>query len=473
MKWLTRIRNFTKSPEVLEKRSSPNYTGRYGYGSSLTAGGIVNPTTGLGTSADKSEASFFTPTRIWWRTPLEILYVQSWAAANFVDIPIDDMFIRWRKFMAEGGADNSDTMEKAERKHMMTMKLATAMKAARVYGTGLVVMMTKEAPMETPLIPERIRPGDLTALRAFDRYDASVTMREYRLDDKNYGQPIFYDLTPSRGGQMRVHHSRVLRFNGIMPPTDSGFTIYEQDWGVSRLIPVIISVMQDQVLASGISHLSQEASMSVLEITGLREILAGEGDPGDPNADDIGSQVNRYKSIYNLLMLDKGTESFDRVAVQFAGLADLMDKFSKRVAAAARIPITRFMGMSPAGLNATGDSDMKNYIMMMEAERERMLPDSLEILDQVIARDAGLKEAPEYEWQSLLEMSELEQAEVAVKKTTALKNALEANAIDEDEYRRGVDGDPVFGELPGSAPELPDPEPMPVPNPNLPPQPNN
>ena len=36
-------------------------------------GGIVNPGSGMGTALDKSQGSFFTPTRIYWRSPMEIL----------------------------------------------------------------------------------------------------------------------------------------------------------------------------------------------------------------------------------------------------------------------------------------------------------------------------------------------------------------------------------------------------------------
>ena len=36
-------------------------------------GGIVNPGSGMGTVLDKSQGSFFTPTSIYWRSPMAIL----------------------------------------------------------------------------------------------------------------------------------------------------------------------------------------------------------------------------------------------------------------------------------------------------------------------------------------------------------------------------------------------------------------
>ena len=68
---------------------------RRAYGSGLTGGGIVNSGTGMGTSLDKSQGAAFQPTRIWWRSPLEILCNESWVARNAIDIPIEDMLRRW------------------------------------------------------------------------------------------------------------------------------------------------------------------------------------------------------------------------------------------------------------------------------------------------------------------------------------------------------------------------------------------
>ena len=56
-------------------------------GGPVSSGGLVNLQTGMGTSLDHGEGSLFTPTRIYWRTPLEILGVQSWVARNCIDIP--------------------------------------------------------------------------------------------------------------------------------------------------------------------------------------------------------------------------------------------------------------------------------------------------------------------------------------------------------------------------------------------------
>ena len=451
----------------LRLRSSTGRGGSAGgpYYGGLTHGGITNPGTGMGTNLDKSEGAFFTPTRIYYSSPLEILFVQSWAAANFVNIPVDDMFSQypWRTWLTDNDAD-ADRLMDAEKRHKVTTQLAKAMKAARQYGTGVLVLMTGEDDPTEPLIPERIRPGDLKNLLVLHRYELSIPERDYDMWSPNFGGALYYDLHPSRGNYVlpRVHYSRVLRFDGILNNTDSGFTIWDSDWGVPELIPVLASLLQDQGFVNAIAHLAQEASIPVLGIANLGRALSGElsaDDPGAPSVEQIGASFNMAKSIWRMAVIDKNTQEFSRVAVAFGGLAELFDRFEKRVAAAAKIPLTRWMGMSPAGLNATGESDMHNYAATVESLRSKILVPQLDILDQVLARDAGLRGGvPEFEWRSMLERSDEDAAKAEKVKVEAVSIAVQNSMIDEDEGREILSGGPVFGVLQGPAPE-PEPDP--------------
>ena len=361
-----------------------------GYSSNLTYGGLSNPSTGLGGASDHTQGALFTPTRFYWRQPLQTLYVQSWTAKKFIDIPVNDMFIRWRNFIDGDVEGVADTMREAENRHDVKGRLRQAMRAARAYGSSLIVLMTKEAPINEPLVIERLRPGDLAAIRVFDRFDASVWSRDEDLYSPTYRSALSYTLHPTWGSlPTDVHASRVLRFDGIAPLTDAPFYSYEEDWGVSEFVPVVDLLLQDASFSAAVAHMSQEASIPVLGVSSLRELIASKPRRGEATVDDIGRGINMVKSVYGMMMLDKEEEEFSRVAIQFGGLADLMSKFPSRIAAAGDIPETRFMGRSPAGMSATGDSDMRNYIMMVEAKRENQLAHVLEKLDAVLAMDSG------------------------------------------------------------------------------------
>ena len=430
-----------------------------GFGLGLTQGGIVNAQSGMGLEGDKSEHSFFTPTRIFWRGELEVLYVQSWAARKFIDIPIDDMTIKWREFEGDGQGDAGVArMKDAETRHRVKSRLKRVMKAGRLFGTALMVMVTREDKLDAPLMLERVRVGDLLGLPVFNRFSASVWRRDDDPYSPTYGEALTYRINPTRGVGFLVDASRVLRFDGMTPLSDDGYTLYDQDWGVSDIVPAILAIMQDQTVATAAAHLSQEASIPILNIDGLREALAGgKLDPGEASATQIGEQLNMFKSIYRLLLLDK-TETFERVPVAFSGLHEIMDRVHRRLSAAAGIPATRFLGQSPVGFNATGESDMTNYAMHVSAMQADLLTDPLRRLDMVLARDASLSEPPDYAWSPLTDMSDQEVAEAAAKRAEALGHAIDKGAITEEEMRRALDGTPIFGALPGEAPGLPEPE---------------
>lgn len=435
--------------------------GRGGYG--LTQGGITNPLSGLGTELDKSEAAYFTPTRISHKSPLEVLYVQSWAALKFCRIPVDDMFQlprNWKDGDVEGTAE---TMRDAEKRHHAIAHVREAMVSARVYGTAVMVLFTDEAPMETELDPRRIREGDLSAIHVFDRFELSVIERDRDLWSPNFGNPSIYRVQPSWGSApIPVHHSRALRFDGIKPPGSARFYNYDSDWGVSNLVPVITALLHDASFAAAVAHMAQEASIPVLKISGFHDLISGTAGDHEQSIDALGRAMNTVKSVFRMFMMDKDESDFTRVAVAFGGLSDLLNAYAARLAAAGDIPITRFMASSPAGMNATGESDWRNYVVMNESLRASKTAHVFPILDEVVARDAGLRETPEFEWQSLLEMSDKDKADIAKTKAEAFNIALQASAIDEDEVRKGLDGDPIFGELQGDAPEAPDPLEIPV-----------
>ena len=164
----------------------------------ITQGGITNPGTGMGTSLDKTQGSFFQATQTYSRSPLEVLRAQSAFAKKYTDLLVDDMFIKWRDFKDGDVEGAALMMRKAERRYRLQDRLRRGMKSGRAHGTSLVVLYTKEAPMDTPLDTKRIREGDLLAIRVYDRYDASVGDRDYDPAADYYG-PDQLQHSPHQG----------------------------------------------------------------------------------------------------------------------------------------------------------------------------------------------------------------------------------------------------------------------------------
>ena len=141
-------------------------------------------------------------------------------------------------------------------------------------------------------------------------------------------------------------------------------------------------------------------------------------------------------------MLDgKGTEEFNRVAVNFGGFDKIQQMAAVRLAASADIPYTRFFGQSPGGLNSTGEAHWRDYCAMAEGKRQDKLARNMRRLDEMLARDAGVAEVPDYEWNPLMDIDQAAVALTSKTKAEALKLAAEAGMIDEDNGRKALDDD--------------------------------
>lgn len=423
------------------KKSSKPKARRRRDNSARTQYGFVNPVSGAGTSLDKNSTSFFQPTLLYSKNFHETIYAESWAAKKFVDIPVDDMFVKWRQF---SNMDNRNIklVERAETTFDIPGKLSQALKSGTLYGTGLFVILTKEAPPDKPLIMSRLRPGDLANIITVDRFDATVSGINNNPFSVNYSKPEFYSINLKRGATFKVHHSRVIRFDGIKPTSDNSWQVYDQDWGIASIIPVITEIFQDSNVSKGVSHLVNEASIPVQKIDGFEDALSGDGDEM-PLADRM-AETTALRSIYRTLFMD-AADTFERHDVTFAGLHQILDRNAVRLAAAASIPVTRFWGKSAVGMSATGEGDARDYALQVESDQNNKLPVPLSRIDAVLERHLGLSENIDYEFVSILDSSEAEKTDIFVKKSQAVVPLVNAGIIDEDEAREILDGDQIAG----------------------------
>jgi hypothetical protein len=416
---------------------STNYFNNFGFG------GFINPMSGAGTSLDKNSNSFFAPTRLVSRNFNETIYVESWAAAKFVDIPVDDMFVKWREF-CDMDTENVKLVEDVENRFKIRSRLSRAMKSGRLYGTGLFIILTKETKPENPLNLSTMQPGDLANILTVDRFDATIVSKENNPYSINYGKPTSYSINLKNAGNIVVHHSRVIRFDGTVSTSDNGWISYDPDWGVASIIPVLTEIFQDSNVSKGIAHLVSESSIKNMKIDGFEEALEGTG--GELSLQDRMAATTALLSIYRTNFMDK-EDDFSRTEVNFSGLHEIIDRMAVRLSAAADIPETRFWSKSIVGMQSTGEGEQRNYALKVASDQENQLPEPLDKIDQVIEKHLGLPEKICYKFVSILDISEKDKIENALKKSQIVVPLVNSGLIDEDEARGIMDGDEILGDF--------------------------
>ncbi|MDZ7904611.1 MAG: DUF1073 domain-containing protein [Cypionkella sp.] len=128
------------------------------------------------------------------------------------------------------------------------------------------------------------------------------------------------------------------------------------------------------------------------------------------------------KGISGALIMD-ADEQYEQKSASFGGLPDIMDRFAQLASAATGIPMTLLFGMSPGGLNASGDADIRGYYDRVKVVQSLHMSPAMEILDQCLVRSA-LGDYPSglhYNWRSLWQPTAKDRADVGNTLMTALE----------------------------------------------------
>ena len=398
---------------------------------------LVNEMTGLGGERDHARHLYFRDI-LMSQGELETLYRSSWAARKAIDIPVEDMWSPGKDWTGDDeGAIKA--MEEAEQSLGLYEAVTSAQKAGELFGTALICILSADDDPGEPLDVDKISEGSISNLLVVDRYSCGIAAWVQDPRMPRYGKPWMYQVRTRAAehehpGLMHVHHSRVIRCDGVAPLLTEGWSSMERDWGVSSLNASVNEIAREEAMHGGIDQLVQEASIQVMKIDGFKDAVMGRQDRDDPSLENLAAANSAAKSLYKTLFIDSQDDT-QRVQVSFAGLADLVDKKSTRLASMFDIPVTRFLGVSPGGLNSTGDSDALNYAIRLTSQRARFMRRDGLLLDRVVARHAGLAEPPDCEWRPIMRLSPALEAEANAKQAEGVLAALDKGAIMEDEAR--------------------------------------
>lgn len=370
----------------------------------------------MGGTADKAASTYYDPVNL---APPQLLamYKSSWVAKKIVNIPAFDSFREWRSWQAED--DQIELIENEEKRLALQTKLLTCMIRARLYGGCAIYISTGEPDPSIPLEPKRIGKGGLKFLTLMPRTKLQAGVVEEDPMSPDFGSPITYQINRTIGDPIVIHKSRLVIFSGEHSPSDD----LVHGWGDSILNSCAEAIKNADATAANIASLVFEAKVDVIKIP---QMMASLTDPHYENVlMDRFALANRAKGISATVLLDS-EEDYQQKTASFSTLPEILMSFFQIVSGAADIPATRFLGQSPGGLNATGDSDMRNYYDRISSLQNVEITPAIANLDECLIRSALGSRPPElyYEWTSLWQMTEKEKADVGL---TAAQTITELN----------------------------------------------
>ena len=376
---------------------------------------FTNFLSGLGVFGRDKMTAFSYASPVWTRQQLEAAFQSDWIARKAISIPAQDATREWRAWQAK--AEQIELIEATENRLQIQLKLQAALTKSRLYG-GCCMLIGVEGDMASELDPETIKKDGLQFVHILAPHQLHIEEMVKDIADPFYGQPRFYTVydDTQKYGSVKIHPSRMVRLVGMDTPDP----LQNFGWGDPVMQTIHDAVSAAGTVTQSVAAMIGEAKFDVIKIPGLTEIFSTTD--GTNRLVKRFSEANVAKSVINAVVLD-AEEEWERIGVNFGGMPEILQMYLQIAAGAADIPATRFLGRSPAGLNATGDSDLINYYDRIASDQALRLSPALELLDKAIIRSALGSSDPDifYEWNSLWQTTEAEKATIAKQKADAAK----------------------------------------------------
>jgi phage-related protein (TIGR01555 family) len=370
----------------------------------LTPGSILHPTRvndsfqnfaaalGMQTSNLMAQSTYgFNPiTRI--RTLLEWIHRGSWIGGVAIDIVADDMTKAGVDFKGEIEPDDIEKINEEAVNLGVWNSVNDTIKWSRLYGGALGVLLVEGQNLATPFRVETVGRGQFRGILAMDRWQVEPSLENLVQDwGPHFGLPMYYRVTqdaPALFGQ-RIHYTRCMRLEGIRLPYWQ--RVMENLWGISVLERLYDRMVAFDSATTGMAQLAYKAYLRTIKIKGLRNIVAASG---SLNYRGLIKQVEFMRLTQTnegITMLD-GDDEFEGLQnTTFTGIGDVVMHLGEQLAGATGIPLTRLFGQAPAGLNATGESDMQIYEGGIHQQQERHVRAPMTMAYRCIAQSIGVK----------------------------------------------------------------------------------
>lgn len=360
------------------------------------------------------------------RERLDAIYRTSWVAGAIVDCIAEDMTRAGVDFIGDLQATTESYFQKYLTRKSVWLSLKNAIKWARLYGGAVAVIDVDGQDLSTPLNLDSVAAGQFNGLRIFDRWEIEPDSQRFVGLD---GEPEFYTITNgARGFGLRIHYSRVLRFLGNDLPSHERRA--ENCWGASVLERLFDRLVYFDNVTAGAAQLVEKAHLRVVRINNFKTALRSD------NA--VGSLV-KYFDVMRYLQCNEGLTLLDKEdeyqahSYGFGGLDAMVLQFGQQLSGACGIPLVRLFGQSPAGLNATGESDLRLYYDNILSLQESRLRENLTRLFSVCFRACFGEREPagfDFNFQPLWQVSALDKAAMAASVSQSVLNAYSSGLLD-------------------------------------------
>lgn len=358
-----------------------------------------------------------------------------------------EMTRKWIQFKSIGSEDLSEKIKQIE-VAFDHFKIRDAFKLATehdgFFGRGnLFVEIEGNDDRETPLIVDKatIKKGSLKQLKVIEPiWTTPVNYDSIDPTNKYFYKPNMWYVMGKP-----VHSSRLFTF--ISHPVADMLKPSYNFSGLSMtqmMMPYVDNWLSTRDSVSDLIH-----SFSTSGIKTNMDAMLSEGNEGD--ATDIINRAelfNRMRDNRGLMMLDTSTdEEFFQYNTPLSGLDKLQAQAQEQMAAPCHIPLVKLFGITPSGLNASSEGEIKVYYDYVAAQQQSIYTDPLVTILKIIQLHlfGQIYDDITFEFVPLEQMTEEQIANINKTKAETGATLVEANIISHEEERTRLADDSFSG----------------------------
>lgn len=358
-----------------------------------------------------------------------------------VETVADEMtrkFPEFRSTADNAGADAAKLLNEEMNRLDVRRHFHTMAEFCGYFGGGLLFMDfgRAAADLEKPiaLTPEFVSQGSLRRLVPVEpmnvaplRYESTNPLSRW------FFRPELWYVT----GVGPVHASHFMRFMKSEPPML--LRPMYNFFGVPDVQKALDYLAHFTGTRESAARLLEKFSLTVVK-TNVDALLYGSDDSDVRARLDHLAKERSNDGVYAISYED---EDIVQINTPLSGVTDIVRQALELLSCIWRIPVVKFLGISPGGMNATGESDIRSFYDHVDSQRQKIFSHHFATLARVMQLSAlgRLDESVTYDWPELWAMTAKERAEIA--KLNAESDALYIDrfVVDQEEVRRAVSAD--------------------------------
>ena len=311
-------------------------------------------------------------------------------------------------------------------------KITLAVQRALEYGGAFIYINTDDTNLSLPLYlnEKTASTNKITGLTVIEPWQAApVQVNSFNPLKANYMEP---DLWWVLGASTTVHKTRLIPIVFYSVP-DLIKPLYNY-LGLPLSFYMKNYVSNADTVRQSISDLVLRFRTKIIKTTAQKI--------ADPQTQARVKYMNATSNNLATLLLAKDEEWIETVT-SLSGMDNLLSQMYELMTASTRgIPVTKLLGLSPRGFNATGEYDENNFYDVIDGyAKSVVIPVMEKVAEYILCFKAGVLDEPKYTFNPRKQIKQKEQAEINNLKADYISKLIMSGVITGKDAIRAVSED--------------------------------